>query len=392
MSISKANIILTSVFIFMLLLDFLLISNLKKDLKLLNEEIFNLEFEPKICEINCLINEAKLKKCIPQSIERNQSNLNPLKNQNIEKETKIIVQNDTLIDIYFSAKKKLDTSTIFERLNEPNIIQSKPESTESFIAYSEKYENTKSYSSSLGNPNPKKIVLLEEFVGVRCALCPSGSSMAEYLEEKYRKQIVVVSIHSYHFSKPYQNGENFEIEEGKQIANFLWKGKSKVYPSGSINRNLFGGESQLVLVNSKWEKFIVSELSKPTIVSIQLNIVQSEPNHLQFTTSLRFLEKIQTAINLSVMLIEDNIINPQNVNDNTIDNYEHNNVLRAMLTPPNGVSIALSVEKGAIFNNQFFFKDFADYWNINNMSIVAFIHGKDKRLSVLQAIQVKINK
>jgi len=61
-----------------------------------------------------------------------------------------------------------------------------------------------------------------------------------------------------------------------------------------------------------------------------------------------------------------------------------------MLTSFNGMSIALSVEEGAIFNNNFYYTDFADDWDINKMHIVVLVHGSGSKQSVLQAMQIPL--
>jgi len=123
-------------------------------------------------------------------------------------------------------------------------------------------------------PNPNsdsdRVVLIEEFTGVRCANCPAGAELAEQLAKQYKGQVIIVSIHSGAFSIPYPDAENFKIDEGIEIENLL--GKAAGYPSAAINRTLFDGESRLIIPSTKWSNYIKSELEKPT--SVKINIAE----------------------------------------------------------------------------------------------------------------------
>lgn len=251
------------------------------------------------------------------------------------------------------------------------------------------------FEEEIGNPEPsvdstnaKKVILLEEFTGVRCPNCPAGSVLAEQLANQYSGQVIIVSIHSGFFSIPYPNAENFKIEAGAQIENLLEK--ATAYPSAAINRKLFENESRRIVSSPQWNNYIQKELNEPVSVSIQLNITKYEPGNIAFNTFLEFLGKIETTVKLTVLLIEDNIVSPQDVDGIKVDDYIHKHVLRAVLTPYNGVVLDVVAEKGKIVQNDFAFNNFETHWNENNMHIVAFVHGSGSNLNVLNATQVPL--
>jgi len=254
-----------------------------------------------------------------------------------------------------------------------------------YINFEEEMETT---PPPVNNMNTQK-VLLEEFTGVQCPNCPAGSILAEQLAEEYKGQVIIVSIHSGFFSIPYPNAENFKIEAGEQIENLL--GKTVAYPSAAVNRKLFENETRRIIASTKWNNYIKEELTKPASATIQLNITKYKPDALQLSTIVEFLEKIETTVKLSVLLIEDDIVSPQNVDGTKVEDYVHKHVLRTMLTPFNGILLELSAEKESTYQNDFMFDNFEPHWNQNNMYIVAFVHGSGNELNILQATQVPIN-
>lgn len=236
--------------------------------------------------------------------------------------------------------------------------------------------------------NQQKVVLLEEFTGVRCPNCPAGSEFAEDLANQYKDQVIIVSIHSGAFSIPYANTENFKIEDGIQIENLL--GKAAAYPSAAINRKLFDGENRRIIPSTKWNNYIKAELDEPAIAYLNLNAVNYESNNLQLTTQVQFFEKLENTVKLSIMLIEDDIISPQDVDGTKVEDYVHKHVLRAMLSPFNGVLLDLSANPDSTYQNSFSFNQFESYWDEEKMSIVAFLHGSGSDLSVLNAVALPL--
>ena len=61
-----------------------------------------------------------------------------------------------------------------------------------------------------------------------------------------------------------------------------------------------------------------------------------------------------------------------------------------MLSPFNGVLLALSADKDSTFQNDFSFNNFETHWDKNKMYVVAFVHGSGDNQSVLNAIQLPL--
>lgn len=91
------------------------------------------------------------------------------------------------------------------------------------------------------------------------------------------------------------------------------------------------------------------------------------------------------------MLIEDDIISPQDVDGTKVDDYIHKHVLRTMLSPSNGTLLGLSADKDSTYQNDFNFNEFETHWNKGKMYVVAFVHSSGDNLSVLNVVQVPLS-
>ena len=79
-------------------------------------------------------------------------------------------------------------------------------------------------------------------------------------------------------------------------------------------------------------------------------------------------------LRLSVMLTESGIIDAQDDFEagGIVDDYEHNHVLRDMLTPAAGLTIGSSITVGEIIT-QTFTTTLPDNWMHHNMEVIAFV-------------------
>lgn len=219
----------------------------------------------------------------------------------------------------------------------------------------------------------KRVVLLEEFTGARCANCPAGAELAQQLAEESGNRVIIISIHSSGaFSLPYAGEMDFRTPEGDKIETFL--GKASGYPSASINRKLFDGELTAIVTGPSWSNYINKELAETPAVNIELN-ASLESATIDVSCNLNFLKDISTDVKISVVVVEDDIISPQNVNSVKIDDYVHQHVFRTMLTPFDGELITTNVSSGDTIDKKFQLTQIPGAWKKDKLSVVAFVHG-----------------
>lgn len=198
-------------------------------------------------------------------------------------------------------------------------------------------------------PVSSRVVLLEELTGVECQNCPQGSAIAESLAESvFPGQVIVVGVHGGFLTDMLANSTySFKNQDAIDLELYLkpWQGK----PCASINRILFEGED--LLANNKpgeWQGLVNDVLQQPhqveVVFSHEFDAVSGE---LTVNVGIAPLEDIsQGEFRLTVMLTESHMIDPQKNGSEIEEDYEHNHVLRDILTNFDGDVIGNSLSKG----------------------------------------------
>lgn len=221
-------------------------------------------------------------------------------------------------------------------------------------------------------------VFLELFTGHRCPGCPAASEMVATLQEYYGDQLVAMSIHAGFFALPM--GQPFEYDfttnEGKEIYEHFGIG---ALPVGMINRNMYGADRQVNY--SAWPEEIEEIISKEETPDFQI-IIELEPQSAQgkwdASITVNSLFSCSDTYYLSVFLIEDAIVKPQQHGDHgVIYEYVHNNVLRKGITCTWGDVL----NTGNFTSDDSFIKDYEftldEEWVPENCSVIAFIYRED---------------
>ncbi|HFA52153.1 MAG TPA: Omp28-related outer membrane protein [Bacteroidetes bacterium] len=241
--------------------------------------------------------------------------------------------------------------------------------------------------------NQQRQVLIEEFTGVRCVNCPTGSLVIEDLLAANGEQLIAVSIHAGEFSPPFpQSLYDFRTDVGTSIINFV--GQPFGYPSAVIDRKEFPGVFGLQLGRTEWAGHIAEEKSLPPKVKIDIQpAFDAGSREVEINVTL-FVEETITEpdVRLSVMLTETNIIDHQLTPDSspgTQADYKHKHVLRDMATSFDGDIISEALTAGAEISKSFNYTLPAE-WKENDCSIVAFVNLAGENKEVLQAHEVHV--
>jgi hypothetical protein len=238
-------------------------------------------------------------------------------------------------------------------------------------------------------PAQARIVLLEDFTGVRCVNCPQAHELAKDIANANPGLVVPVSEHNY-FEGGFPNSdEDFRTDDAYAIDNLL--GPTSLWPIGVVNRRLFPGEPAILLVLAKWTGYVDAELAEAPKVNVSMEATLDRTNRMvTVIVEAHFLETVTEDLRLSVMLNENGIIDPQQTQTGVVDDYVHNHVLRAMPTPSTGAVITSTTEAGRVIRRGYEI-DIADIWNIEELEVVAFIHeGQTDRKAVLQTSYLEL--
>jgi hypothetical protein len=231
-----------------------------------------------------------------------------------------------------------------------------------------------------------RVVLIEEFSGVRCVNCPAGSAAIKSLRALHKGRVAVLSIHAGFFARKYPESQyDFRTPEGDRLLSFL--GEPLGYPTAVINRRHFPNETGLQLGQAKWAGYVADELRAAPKVGISC-----EKNYDPSTRQLRLMARVEiledlpspAELRLSVAITEDGIVDHQLTPAGQKADYVHDHVLRYMLSNFDGNPLSGDLNAGTSVSRSYSLV-LPPVWNADNCRLVVFAHYGAERKEVLQA-------
>ena len=213
---------------------------------------------------------------------------------------------------------------------------------------------------------PAKHVLIEDFTGQLCVNCPKATNKIKELQETYGDDVIAVGIYGGNF------GYN-DVAKKDPCPLTTADGNSyydtwniKAQPSGMIDR-ASGVLSDLTF----WAPYVNGLIKmEPTVAIFPTTDYDAATKNLKVNVEVAGLKTLEDA-KLQVWLIEDGIVDYQLMTDGSRnDNYVHNHVFRATVSPLNGDPI--EVKEGGDVKKSYSIQ-LKDEWKPENMSVVAFV-------------------
>ena len=256
-----------------------------------------------------------------------------------------------------------------------------------------------------------KKILIEDYTGHTCPNCPSAARELDAIHDVYGDQIIGMALHvSTAFARPPSHEDpkfqyDFRTKWGTDWDNFFGISNTGL-PRGMVNR--IGYPNEHKLGKNEWLAAVLTELEKDIDfgISIASNITEGSGT---ITINTELLNTINGDYNLLVCLTESNIINWQKDGQNDVENYEHNHVLRTILTDdvlstsftynsgddiPKSITINLST---LMQNNIDYSANTAEAgngnsggWDASNMSVIAYIYDNTTQ-EILQVEEAHLN-
>jgi hypothetical protein len=220
-----------------------------------------------------------------------------------------------------------------------------------------------------------KVVLIEDISGVNCVNCPDAAVKAEDIKALHGERVVITTLLPTkeilkEFTDPKNIFTDFTNVKVDQLLNAI--GPPSGLPSGMVDRKDFGNGKTLAIVT--WDGHVNSQLQQSSSVNIELeNEFIADKNELIITTRVTYTENQTDSFqNISIMLLESNMIGVQKDRNGINQNYNFKHVLRDFITRPLGDPITVSLVKGRVVERQY--KIAIDpTWNIDNCDIVACV-------------------
>ena len=258
--------------------------------------------------------------------------------------------------------------------------------------------------------NPDKKILIEDFTGHLCKNCPDAAREIDAIHDIYGDQIISMALHvTKPFARPYfpNPDSSFQYDFRTQWGDnwdAFYETSSIGLPAGMINRiGFLSGNHKLGL--GEWASAVALELKKDVDFKIYIT---SDENSISVTAEVK--NNINSNYNLVICLTESNIINWQKDGENLIENYQHNHVLRTVLTDEslsNSTSYIAGrqIEKTINYdlftleqsNINYSINNIAELgngnaggWDSSNMSIIAYIYNTNTK-EIVQVEEAHLN-
>ncbi len=226
-----------------------------------------------------------------------------------------------------------------------------------------------------------RIVLIEDFTGVKCPNCPNASREISSLIGRYPKNIVAVAYHTDFLGSPittpveFKSKYDFRTTEAETLENDMGSYLGK--PAVSLNRKLHNAQEEYLLTSSSVLGNIDNELRSIPKAKIHIeNLYDATSRKLVCNIEIEPVSSSTGDFRLHALINESNIIDSQE--DNPIDyvkDYKHNHVFRKMLSALAGDPLATALTPGTIIKKtyEFTLPPEAGWWVAENCNVVAFI-------------------
>lgn len=211
-------------------------------------------------------------------------------------------------------------------------------------------------------------ILFDEYTGHTCIGCPEGHVILEQLQAQFGDTLVAVGIHANWFAEPEAGlfSYDFRTPTGEQLYLDYHIANN---PQAIVNR------STVPLDKPEWATNVrTADRTKYAAIQI-INQYDAATQKLKINTKTTMLEDYNRPTQLSLLLVEDNIIKPQKFNDHVDTFYVHNHVLRAGINGNYGEYIISGglLEKDGEYLYGYSLDFNGTDWNPDNCSVIAIL-------------------
>lgn len=241
------------------------------------------------------------------------------------------------------------------------------------------------YVTSTLPSTPDRVVLFEEFTGVKCSNCPTGHAKTDELLSLYPDRFIPVVYHTDFLGTPFSGNPDFRTSEGQQIETLL---NAANKPAAAVDRKAFDFGIASTTVNN-WQSMVDEQVALDPAVDILLEKVALEERLFRFSITITYLESVSEVQSFTIGFYEDDLVAAQLDGSTRIDDYVHEHVFRDFLTPFQGEPISETTEQGRVIIKEFEV-DLDAEWDINKLGLFAFVHNTGTNQQIRQAASIKV--
>ncbi|NNF35003.1 MAG: Omp28-related outer membrane protein [Saprospiraceae bacterium] len=223
-------------------------------------------------------------------------------------------------------------------------------------------------------PTSGKHVLVEDLTGVRCPNCPSANARLEAIKSIYGENLIIVGVHGDLLTRPLPESKfDFRNPSSRALEQSLGPILGK--PSAVINRKIHPEFSNMANpLQDQWQTIVERELQLPQQIVLQMDVIPIDSDYM-LNIGILPMADLGSGYRLHVMVTENNIIDAQEDVDRIIDDYEHNHILRAIVSPFEGILLDRPLQKDDLINTSLNIEGdmIEPFTTIDNMEIIVFI-------------------
>jgi hypothetical protein len=238
-----------------------------------------------------------------------------------------------------------------------------------------------------------KRVLFEEATGVLCANCPDGAKILRDLRSLYPDRIISASVYS-KFLNDFQAPAlyDFNSQYAQDLVVFLGGDPSK--PSSAIDRLPTGTSYPYFFSKALWASKMDEIKDKKTPVNIDLSVASTgTENEYLVSSKITYTEASTDNLAISLYLLEDGVVDFQDSSSVEVHDYEHNHILRKIITPTSGsvfLSSLSTKEAGRVFEKYTKFVLPSTVLNKANCHVICFVHKTGSSREVLHVVETHL--
>jgi len=260
-------------------------------------------------------------------------------------------------------------------------------------------------------------VLIEDYTGQYCGNCPRAAHMADSMQRKYAGRVIVTEVHvtSYfaaprlpHFPLDFrvpdlvkQKNTGVPNTDVSDEITRLFDLDNRGLPQGAVNRAPFADAgNDPVATFSLWPGVVASELARTPTVDLRLTALFDPVTRLlRMKVNTKYLAAMPGRnLNLGLVIVEDSLVGAQKdyrlnrsqYPEQTVEEYDHHNVMRAVLEGTFGAPQISGPTAGQQLVRYLGYQmPAASVWNDRKCSVIAYIADADTR-QILQVVQAKL--
>lgn len=240
------------------------------------------------------------------------------------------------------------------------------------------------YTAATPEAPQEKKVLAEEFTGVSCPPCPKGHEKMRAINAQLNNRVVIIGYHKFDYpqsepiGEPHKSTYDFRTQDASDVADNIFGGLTGM-PYAAFDRVPV---NDMVLLNLLgWTNAAADRAVKTTPVNIHITpAYDAATGEATIKVTLAYTENVDVRQNITVAITEDGIVDKQKDQNNMgeliiHDEYDHEHVLRDIITPIVGVQVPDKVNPkvpGRVYERTFKVT-LKSEWKPGNCNVIAFV-------------------